>query len=478
MYRLNPPGQVLGPKVISIGQVADKEGPGAAAAASGRKARRPMRPTWATGLAAVGIAAGAAADNVEDLKEEVAALRQRVAELEGRDGDQWLSAQRAAEIRGLVEGALADAAARTSLQGQSTSTGYDQGFVLSSADGNWLLRTNLLMQQRFVIDARQVNDRWGFENTRSIFTLSGNVVSPDWFYKVEINVGSNAGGEPAGVPGPGIPADVRTGTLDAYAGYDFGNGFQLFGGSFKAPLLREELVDSMQQQAVERSLVNYLFTTGRVDGIALRYEGKQLRVTGSYDDGSRTGQTAFGAADTRFSFTARGEYLFEGTWDQFLDITSPRGESLGILVGGGIHYQTEDTGAPQLDQLTLAVDGSFEFGGGNLFASFMYTDQDTTGATDGSQVGLVVQGGYYFSDTWEAYGRFEWADLIPTTFDDTAILTVGVNKYLLDHRAKWTTDIGIAFTEVRQAAPITGFQNDGAGQDGQVVLRTQLQVAF
>ena len=36
-----------------------------------------------------------------------------------------------------------------------------------------------------------------------------------------------------------------------------------------------------------------------VDGIALRYEGKQLRVTGSYDDGSRTGQTAFGAADTR-----------------------------------------------------------------------------------------------------------------------------------------------------------------------------------
>jgi hypothetical protein len=31
---------------------------------------------------------------------------------------------------------------------------------------------------------------------------------------------------------------------------------------------------------------------------------------------------------------------------------------------------------------------------------------------------------------------------------------------------------------VRQSAPITGFQNDGAGQDGQVVLRTQLQVAF
>ncbi len=85
---------------------------------------------------------------------------------------------------------------------------------------------------------------------------------------------------------------------------------------------------------------------------------------------------------------------------------------------------------------------------------------------------------YYINETWEAYGRFEWADLATAGLQDTSILTVGVVKYFQDHRAKWTTDLGIAFSEVRLAPPITGFQTDGSGEDGQIVIRTQLQIAF
>lgn len=436
--------------------------------------------TVAMGTVALVIACAttSAGEPIDDLKAEVAALKSRIAELEARDEkDDWLTQERAEEIRGLVEDALADADSRATYLGNSAA-GYDDGFVLTSADGNWLLRTNFLMQQRFIVNSQEDGDLWGFENTRSTFTLSGNVLSPDWFYRVEINVGSNGGGLPAGQPAPGLPADVRTGTLDAYAGHDFGNGFRVWGGSFKAPLLREDLVDSMHQQAVERSVVNYLFTAGRVEGVAVAYTGKEFRVCGAYHDGNRSGQTAFGVADTRFAFTVRGEYLVEGTWDQFFDITSPRGQQFAAMVGGAMTYQTEDSGAPDLDLLTLTADGSLEFGGGNFLGSVMYSNQDTTGASNGDMLGLVLQGGYYINDSWEAYGRFEWADLANATFEDTMILTVGVVKYLQDHRAKWTTDLGVAFNEVRLAPPITGFRADGAGEDGQLVIRTQLQIAF
>ena len=90
----------------------------------------------------------------------------------------------------------------------------------------------------------------------------------------------------------------------------------------------------------------------------------------------------------------------------------------------------------------------------------------------------MAQGGYYIDDTWEAFGRLEWADLANAAFDDTVIVTVGIVKYLDGHRAKWTTDLGIGFNEVRLAPAITGFRTDGAGEDGQIVIRTQLQIAF
>src|SRR5438552_18728597 len=112
------------------------------------------------------------------------------------------------------------------------TAGYDNGMVLGSADGNWLLRTNFLMQQRFIWNRQDSSvedfggdpNRYGFENTRSKFILSGHVVNPQWFYLIDINVGSNGGGVSlpflfGGVLGAG--EDPRTGVGNAYLGYDY-----------------------------------------------------------------------------------------------------------------------------------------------------------------------------------------------------------------------------------------------------------------
>ena len=134
--------------------------------------------------------------------------------------------------------ASSDADTRSSMLAQGMTAGYDDGAVIASADGNWLMRTNLLLQTRFVFGYQEDNPagtsdstRWGFEVTRAKFMISGNVVSPEWFYRVDIEASTNAG----------AIGDARTGLAEAYAGYDFGNGWKLYGGQFKAPLLFEEL---------------------------------------------------------------------------------------------------------------------------------------------------------------------------------------------------------------------------------------------
>ncbi|MCZ6444687.1 MAG: porin, partial [Planctomycetota bacterium] len=383
---------------------------------------------------------------------------------------------RADEVRGLVQDVLADADTRASLLAQGMTAGYDNGAVIASADGNWLLRTNILMQQRFVLNSQSAatgsptdEDRWGFENTRTKFILSGNVVSPDWFYRVDINVGVGTG---------------RTGTGNAYLGYDYGNGWKVLLGTMKAPTLREELVEAQHQLLVERSNANYFYTTGYVDGVALDYLGDQFHVMAMLSDGGATGGTVWSTQDTDFALSARVEWLAMGNWDQFTDFTSPNGSERGIMVGGALHYQTsEDVGGlPDIDILILTGDVSVEYDGWNAFAALVYTSTDLpTPFLDVDTTAIVIQGGYYLSDNWELFGRYEWSDFdlvtVPAT-EDLNIFTVGATRYFAGHNAKWTTDIGIGFDEVTLPANITGFRTDDPGEDGQVVIRSQVQILF
>ncbi|MHC4429819.1 MAG: hypothetical protein ACYS0D_14645 [Planctomycetota bacterium] len=110
----------------------------------------------------------------------------------------------------------------------------------------------------------------------------------------------------------------------------------------------------------------------------------------------------------------------------------------------------------------------------------MYADADGDDVVvmDSSPIGIVVQGGYYFAENWEGFGRYEWADLDMPTAQDVSILTVGVNKYFAGHNAKWSTDVGVAFDSIAVGVPVTGYRADAVGSDGQVVIRSQLQIIF
>jgi hypothetical protein len=425
----------------------------------------------ATAMTLTGMGAAATTDtNAEELRAQIEKLNARVAELEGGN---WLTEQRSNEIRGLVNDVLADADTRASLLGSGMTAGYNDGFTIGSADGNYSLRLNGQLQFRYnysyqsdIDDVGGDRHRTGFENTRTKLWFSGHIVNPQWQYVIEGNFDRNGG---------------DFGLLDAYISYDYGNGVSMTAGQFKLPLLREELVDSRYQQTVERSLVNSYYTGGRSQGLMVTWAQDNFRFHGAFSDGAGQANTGWQMRTTEYAFTGRAELLLDGNWDQFSQFRSPTGGEQGFLVGVAAHWEDGEygTAANEFEIFRLTADISAQFGGWNLFGAYIFENIDSSIGGSVSDHAIVVQGGFHLTDEWELFGRYEhaWFD---SAYDasDLSILTIGANYYIAGHNAKLTADFGYAFNEVDFGNTMAGWRGDMGTDDGQIVIRTQLQLLF
>ena len=314
------------------------------------------------------------------------------------------------------------------------------------------------------------DNRWGFENRRTRLRFFGNVVDPTWKYFIQSDFGTSG----------------TLGLLDAYIKKDFENNWYALGGKFVLPFSREMLVSHSKQLLVERSIVQNYFLVGRSQGVMFGYKGEQFKFDAAISDGmGAAGGTAAGALveDSEYALTARAEFLAQGTWDQFKDFTSWEGEEFGFLLGGAVHFESDEYGTaagPESETFRWTVDGSFEFGAANLYAAIFGNHVTADGMEDMDQYGFVLHGGVFLNEDWELFGRYEWADEDATGIDDLNIITVGIVKYFSGHQIKWTTDLGYALDEVTSTFSTAGagWQADASGQDGQTVLRTQLQLLF
>ncbi len=205
---------------------------------------------------------------VEALRDEVAQLRAELAAVTQSEDEHWLTEQRADEIRSLVHDVLADADTRASLLQSGMTAGYNKGFFIGSEDGNFKLQIGGQIQFRYVYNRRQgdptgSNDTSGFEVRRAKIKLKGHVFDPSWKYEL-----SGA-------------YDRDGGSLeleDAIITKELNDNWFVRLGQFKAPFLREELVSSTAQLAVDRSLVNEEFNQDRSKGVELGYENDQWRA--------------------------------------------------------------------------------------------------------------------------------------------------------------------------------------------------------
>jgi hypothetical protein len=461
-----------------------------------------------TGASLADVTAGADQNN-----DRIAALEAEVAELRAmQSSSDFMTEARADQIRGLVQDVLADADTRSSLLQGGPTAGHDGNFFLASPDGNYRLNVGGLLQAGFVYNNRDTNDgaggdenRWGFEMKRTQLTFWGHVVDPNWMYKIEgeFNRGST-GTDPddesdtfffdLGGAATSEDSSCNFCLLDAWIAHNCGNGLIVYVGQFRAPFLHEEFgVDDQYSLAYDRSALNEAFTSGYVQGIMLHYRQDMWEIWGSYDDGPRTANTTALGYDTEYSFHVRGNWLIAGTWDQQMQHTSPRGQEFGARVGGAIRYMIEEFGTVgpgafgEAQMFSWTIDGSVHFGGASIMAAIIgnHIEFEGAGSPDFDPIGFMVQGGFYLTDEWELFGRYEWADPDLAGIQDLSLLTLGVNYYFAGQQVKWTADVVIGLDEVDggwtgvfNTGDLVGLVPDTTGNDGQFALRTQLQLVF
>lgn len=426
----------------------------------------PVVLSLATALPAV-----AQSSEREAFEGRIARLVAEVAQLEAaRGGGAAFAQARADELRALVDDVLADADTRIGfLDGQTA--GWDGHPFLASADGNFRLEIEGRLQIRYVLnvqdDAPGIDaTRGGFEARRVRLIFSGHVVDPSITYKVQSTFNRSGG------------ALILE---DAFIQKDFDNGAYLRAGQFRPPYTRESIVSTFRTTAVERSIAHGAIELSRTQGVEAGWQGDRIALRGMFSDGDGMVNTPALAADTEYALSARGEVLVAGGWKQFSDFTGYPGGEFGLLLGAGAHYERGEFGASlpdRSDDFRWTFDASVEFSGAHLFAAVGGRHVDPDAGDDLDVVIAMIEGGLFVTDHIEGFARFEWGD--DDSPDDLLVLTIGATKFWKKHDLKWTTDFEYAFDAVSGtfASSGAGWREDPTDSDGQIVVRSQLQLAF
>ena len=515
----------------------------------------------------------ALAEDMEAMRKQNKSLEGSVADLQVQQNGKWLSEERAKEVRNVVEDVLKDADSRTSLTHAVPTAGFgDRGFFIASPDGNFRLNLSGQLQIRYAANFLSSRDysilnanpgagvnrntaaapspnsynknTYGFEIRRMKLDFFGHVIDPSWQYRLILiyNQNQNAAAVPGGNNAAGNGGSSNAGMEEAMVIKDMGDGFKISVGQFKSPFLREEIVSSRRQLAVERSLVDQMFSTKFTTGVMGTWTGDHLMFEAMYNDGgsnANTGATAAfnsesvgspqnlnnGAGFTQWAITAHAGWLAYGHWSDFNDLSSYPGEGEGLMFNAWLNMQRGGEGATSAIQgtnniplngnsdaefLTWSVDASWHFGGANLFSYFvMNTAYDIPATTTNNissinSYGAVVQGGYFITNTIELFGRWEWLSTQNKGVNDignngatthnvanvfnagrTNAYTAGFNWFIAGRQIKLTTDIGFTtaplwFNNGIYGAGVAGtnYRIEPDGGGGQIVVRSQLQLLF
>ncbi len=439
-----------------------------------------------TTLAIGGAAFGA--DQNSELAAEVANLKAQIAEMKNSQGDAWLTEQRASEIRGIVTDVLADADTRSSLQGSGAGAGYNGGFFMSSADGNYSMKLNVLEQVRWTFNNRNdagtgEDQTWGFENKRTRLTFGGNMVDSTWSYKVAYYFAYSNDVEFLGVDSNGDPVNQSPVLADAFVSKDMGGGLSMTVGQFKLPFSGEYGTDAGNLQFNDYSTISNAFADGYGQGLMLSYSADAFRAAVAYVNALNQVDANWGSGSPsdEFALTGRAEFKLSGTWDQFNNAMSFRGEEMGVLIGAGLNWADSNT-AGDGDVFGATVDVTVDFGGANVMGAFYWDNNDDAPGGAENPYGFTLQGGVFVSDDVELVARYEYGDADTNlNSNDFSTLTFGANWYMAQNTAKLGFNFGYAFDGIGLwEFPASGnnWLADGAGEDGQWMLQAQMSFSF
>ncbi|HVX83627.1 MAG TPA: porin [Phycisphaerae bacterium] len=329
------------------------------------------------------LASAIATARAEVSDAEFAAVKQRLAELEAREDQNWMTQERTQEIRAIVEDVLADANARKQ-QADGASFGYKDGFYIQTDDDRFKLVIGGYAQFRYeyalqnAYNNRTLGSRTlgagssaprvtpsdpgnasGFDIRRARLNFSGNLLSPDLTFKLEGDFEGGAGG--------------TFGITDAFVAYRFTDNFRIRVGSYKVPFAKAELTPDPFGAFAERAEVLSPFDPIRSLGVSLY--GDLLHDKATYEvalnDGSRANtlrqvDTIGGTAnlDNRLGAYARVQWAGSGKVSQFSEESdlrpAPDNDQFIWLLGGALGYESQNAAnnafpSPQTTAVTTGL---------------------------------------------------------------------------------------------------------------------------
>ncbi|MBL9140617.1 MAG: hypothetical protein JNK53_02015, partial [Phycisphaerae bacterium] len=383
----------------------------------------------------------------------------------------------------------------------------------------------------------------------------GHLFSRDFQYMVKARffeqVATQFGKAAAGAT-PGAVDYSGFELLDAWIKINMDDNWGLRVGQYRSPFSRGFLVQEQYQMSAARSVMDFHYALGYTQGIELEYISDEFRGRLGFDNGAVdnllgdsdafTGGNMYKIYPTgtlggqnnpwytqnsTASVTGRVEWKPAGSWEQFKGYTSPAGETFGLLVGLGAHWQmgspyqtnamtpapfppgsTNEIGDTQWVAMTL--DAQANFGGASAYGAFFWhyvegnnameplfgaaAPASTFNFGDLNIMAFQLQGAVYLMPKWELFARYEFAIISGLNNgivgdagrggnpalanpDPLNLLTVGVNWYIDGQDLKWTTDLGWAITDVHPwfADVQAGWRPSRANE---IVVRSQLQLMF
>jgi hypothetical protein len=440
------------------------------------------------------VQAQSADSATDELRKQIEELTAKVEQLQNRQDTQ----ASAAEVDATIQRVLADAEKRSQLlQMEGFTAGWNNGFKLQSADGNFLLQPYFQLQVRNVTTFRDGAKNGGdeiqngFEIRRMRLGFKGNMFTPDLTYNFRWATNRNDG-------------DIQL--ENAYVQYFFTADWAVKLGQWKDNWTHEETVSSTNQLAVDRSLLNELIGGGQTDyvqGIALLYHPRESEVRAEFafidgysskntdfqDDPSSAGTALIGVGSAglgeqgdNFGLSGRVEYAFMGNWKAYDQFTAMGATGDLLVLGAGFNW----TQASSNNVYFYTVDSQWlpaSVVGLSVYGAFVgaYQDLNSAGiAGNFNNWGFLVQAGYMLNEQWELFGRVDYTD-----FDDEGFgtdsenefweTTVGLNYYMRGQAAKFTVDLNWLCNGTPGGVNLTGIgyqPSDGS----EISLRAQFQL--
>lgn len=337
--------------------------------------------------------------------------------------------------------------------------GYNEGFFLSSADDDFMLKMNYHFVGRYtgqVFDGATANTS-GFSVPFSRIYFSGHAFGPAWTYNLSF--------------------EMATGALaarDYYVSWMHCEKMNLMVGQFKVPYGFEFLVPDYHQQFANASIVT---TSGAIPGreIGLGMHGALadkkvmywLAVTNGLANG--TGINASQPAnDIDFRYTGRLTYNAMGNhgfW--YSDMGKSEEAQMALSIGGNWNRIDTDSDLTYDNTYGFTVDAQYAMGGMSAAAEYhMLYQEFSAGSTETTDQAVSGQVGFFMNDNAELAVRVGWLE--PDAGGRTVQPSAVLNWYLHGHNAKVQVQYDLSF---RQDVPVGATTDDFTDHQGVVQLQ-------